>query len=581
MVEFLLKLALVLFYFCQNSIDMKTLLTLLLSALVLTCDAQSVVDPMINTEVKDSIGPEESVPLMSNTSDGGTYVSYFALYNGSYQMRLQLLDSAGNRLFGQMGLLVSNQPQSTAIFRYDLKTDANDNAVIAFQDIRTGGNLHVVVYKIDKQGNFLWGNNGVQLIDPISDEGLAPTIGFTNAQNVIISWNASSSASSWVAVSKLDPAGVTLWPNTLRVIDSTFSKRYTRPTTVPAGADDFSMLYVEQTGFGLGVSNMYANRYDANGIPVWSTPVHVSTKTISFFYFCEAVSDGLDGFFVGFTTSDNNFPAISDVYAQHVDGNGNLWNATGNIACNLANTQRFCNATRFQPGNGFYTLIKTTDVNQNQSGVLIQAFDITGNLLLTPPGVQLIPTQAAYADPFDFAFTSDGIIIGYTEGALQNKVIKAIKCDFVGAFLWLGFPAYMCTQNTPKDDLSCGLFLNNQVVFVWMDGRNDYGIYAQNVSNEGLLGPLSGIAQNDFSENSLQLIPNPATHQSTLTTIAESPLNALVTISDISGKTITTMIWNTEVTKQLELPIAELNQGVYLIEVVTKSTSKTLKLVKQ
>jgi len=41
------------------------------------------------------------------------------------------------------------------------------------------------------------------------------------------------------------------------------------------------------------------------------------------------------------------------------------------------------------------------------------------------------------------------------------------------------------------------------------------------------------------------------------------------------------MIWNTELTKQLELPIAEFNQGVYLIEVVTESTSKTLKLVKQ
>ncbi|MBK6639957.1 MAG: hypothetical protein IPG39_01340 [Bacteroidetes bacterium] len=86
-----------------------------------------------------------------------------------------------------------------------------------------------------------------------------------------------------------------------------------------------------------------------------------------------------------------------------------------------------------------------------------------------------------------------------------------------------------------------------------MDGRNDYGIYAQNVSNEGLLGPLSGIAQNEISENSLQLVPNPASHQTTLISNAESPLNALVTLSDISGKTINSMKWNSAISRELVL----------------------------
>ncbi|MBL0342540.1 MAG: hypothetical protein IPP71_17550 [Bacteroidetes bacterium] len=275
---------------------MRYLLVLLFSLSNLPLNAQWSNNLLSNTEVKDSIGFEESVPLSATTSTGKTYISYFAQYNGNYQMRLQLLDSSGNKLFGQAGLLVSNNPQSTAIFRYDLKTDANDNAIIAFQDIRSGGALNIVTYKIDEQGNFLWGSNGILLVDPVSTEGLGPKIGFTNAGNVIIAWNASSSNSSWVALQKLTSTGTLTWANTLRVIDSSFIKKYTRPTLIPVDTDDFALLYVEQTGFGLGVSNMYAQRYNAFGGSVWSTPVHVSTKTISFFYFCEAISDGAGGF---------------------------------------------------------------------------------------------------------------------------------------------------------------------------------------------------------------------------------------------------------------------------------------------
>jgi hypothetical protein len=557
---------------------MKYIFTLSVIFLTTFCQAQWVTNPLINTEVKDSLGPEESVPLQATTSDGSTYIAYFALYNGSYQMRLQLLDDSGVKQFGPLGLLVSNQPQSTAVFRYDLKTDANDNAILAFQDIRTGGNLHVVVYKIDKLGNFMWGNNGIQLIDPASDQGLSPTIGFTNSQNVIISWNASSSSNSWVAVSKLSPAGSLLWANPIQIIDPAGVKKYTRPTTVPAGTDDFSMLYVEQTGFGLGVSNMYANRFDSNGSAVWANPVHVSTKTISFFFFCKAVSDGMDGFFVGFSTSDNNFPSISDVYAQHVDGNGILWNPAGIIACNLTNTQRFCNATRFDPNSGFYTLIKTTDVNQNQSGVTIQSFDMTGNILLGPPGISLYPTQSSYGDPSDLTITLDGIIVFYTVGTAPFQTIQAMKCDFTGSLMWLGFPALICTNVSGKDDMSSGLFLNNQVVVVWMDNRNDYGIYAQNITNDGQLGPQTGLPETVSETNGFITSPNPFNNSFEVSAADVNVRADKIILKDLEGRILNTINFPV-------LPLSlnpEISSGFYFLEIYSANrTPEVIKIVRQ
>jgi hypothetical protein len=180
--------------------------------------AQWTTNTLLNTEVKDSVGFEESVPLTATTADGRTWISYFSSYGGGYEMRLQLLDTLGNRLLGNNGLLVSNQPQSTALFRYDLKADASGNAIVAFQDIRSNGIMQVVAYKVDQTGNQLWGANGIQLIDPIATDGIAPSIGFTNAGNVLIAWNSSGNNPKWVSLKKLDPAGNVLWPNPLRVI---------------------------------------------------------------------------------------------------------------------------------------------------------------------------------------------------------------------------------------------------------------------------------------------------------------------------------------------------------------------------
>jgi hypothetical protein len=118
----------------------------------------------------------------------------------------------------------------------------------------------------------------------------------------------------------------------------------------------------------------------------------VSTKTTSFFFFVKAMSDGNDGYYTAFNTSDALVPSLNDVYVQHVDANGNLWNATGNSACNAQGINRFfANGHMATNGTGFWVLMKATDGNQSQSGVIIQAFNVQGNTLLTPAGVPMVP----------------------------------------------------------------------------------------------------------------------------------------------------------------------------------------------
>ena len=71
-----------------------------------------------------------------------------------------LLDAAGVALF-PAGLVVSSQPQGTSLVDWDLVHDGAGGCVLAFTDIRAGGDLDTYAYRLDAAGNQLWGANGV------------------------------------------------------------------------------------------------------------------------------------------------------------------------------------------------------------------------------------------------------------------------------------------------------------------------------------------------------------------------------------------------------------------------------------
>ena len=541
----------------------KNLLLLLFISASALVKAQWTNNTFLNTVVRDSIGTGEETPLSASRSDGKTYVSFFEQYNGSYQMRMQLLDSGGNKLWTYAGLIVSSFPQSTALYRYDLKVDQNDNAIVAFQDTRTGGNLNIVAYKIDGSGNFLWGANGIQLIDPVSTEGLGPAIGITNSNNVIIGWAADASPSKWIAFEKISAAGTILWSSQHRIIDSTNVKKYSRPTMTASGSDDFVMLYAQETGTVFPpTSKMYAQHYDTSGTGVWASSVLVSSKAIPFFFFQKAVSDLNGGFYAAFNTSNASFPSQTDVYFQHVDSAGMLWNAVGNIACALPSSQHFTPAARFDAANNsFWILIQVTDISQGMSGVYIQKSDAAGNVLLGANAAQLVGISAAYYNPNDFTITSDGVISIYTVGSnALSQTLAAIKNDFSGALMWGGNPVTICSNVSGKSRLSTGLFLNNQVVAVWSDTRNDYGVYAQNVTNDGLIGIITAAAEIK-NKNTLSVYPNPFENKLTIST-PQFKEPSILKVFSVLGKEIYSQIISSA---NSELITTNFTKGVYFI----------------
>jgi len=92
----------------------------------------------------------------------------------------------------------------------------------------------------------------------------------------------------------------------------------------------------------------------------------------------------------------------------------------------------------------------------------------------------------------------------------------------------------------------------------------------------------TGIKDAKISKGSLNVFPNPANNQISFTNNFATTTTASVRITDIAGRVVKTMDLGKQSagTKTYNVDIAELNKGMYYIELVTESTRSINKFVK-
>ena len=538
---------------------MKNILLLLLMTFSLSASAQFTNDTLGNTVIHELNGSEQSVPLTATTSDGKTYISWFDNSSGQYTLRMQLIDMDGINQWASGGVVVSSFPQNSALFRYDLEVDKEDNAIVAFQDERTG-TLQVVAYKITPFGTSAWGN-GVVLQDSTSD-GLSPRVTVTNANDVIVAWNASLGSSKWVAYSKISAGGQLQW--TKRIWNN---QKYSRAVMLPASTSGFQMLYVQESGSFPGVtSTMYFQRFDSSGTAQWVSPVLVSSKTISFFFFPEIISNLNDGVYIAFNTGNPSNPMMNDVYAQEIDSTGALWSATGTQCANSTTEHKlvggFCtNST----GTEICVALQVLNSSQSNSGISLQRLDNSGNLLLGTNALNIRPISANYYLPVGITDEQNGVMITYVLGGFNSQTISCLLTDYNGLPLWSYDPMISAFLSN-KEDVSCGPYANGQVVIVWQDDRVDGGIYAQNVSANGGFGPQVSVEEFSLVREAM-IFPNPSAYPK-MKVWSDKQTTASIHLENLIGETVSTLTIDLQKGENLlSLPEPSV-AGIYIVRIL-------------
>ena len=467
----------------------------LLALLITACTAATAqwTTPTENTRVSGTGSVEAATPMSAPGPDGSTYITWFEGASG-YRLMMQRLDADGFALWEAGGIVVSDEPQNSALFRFDFTSDNAGNAIVAFQDERSG-NLDVVAYRVAPDGTMLWGN-GIALTTPGST-GLAPVIGVLNDDRVVIAWTTDRSPST--AAYRILPA--TGLPVQADPEEISSVGNCGRPKVVPNSDGGFWIQYAEQQGSFLNPAIMYATRFASDGTPLLNS--QVSTRTISGFYFPAPISDGHDGFYIAFNSGNAANASLTDVYLQRLRDDGSTWTEAGTAVETGATTNRYANNTApalLNDADGLMIAYSRKNTSQSEGGIHVQRFDTAGTALLGANGVNVVASSADLPEPFGTVAAIDGACFGYSTGGFNSETIRAV---IVAGDV---YPIAVASTPSSIDDAVLLPFQGAQAVIVWQDSRFGGSVLAQPI----VVPTTAGITERDGSVVQLVFGDGPA-----------------------------------------------------------------------
>ncbi len=509
-----------------------------------TASAQWTADSTENLQICDLAG-EQVLPKIVPTSDCGCFISWFDQRSGDYCVYLQRLDYQGIPQFPDNGILVSDHPQMTWLVDYSMAVDNEDNAVIAFSDIRSAEeDLDVSVYKISSTGNFLWGPDGISLSDT-SEAGFEPNpvIAVTGENNCIFAWGKQTSE-YFLVMQKLSPDGTRLWGDWgINITDP--EADLSIPVLVPSGEDSVIAMWRRSTGsYPMTVTHLYTDMFDVNGNGIWGdSPVLIyDSGAITPWNNPGMISDGLGGA----VCSWYDAPSLSEfnVWVQHLDIQGNmLYPMNGaQASTNSSDRLHMSPSAGINPATGeTWVFWVETNGNQDQWGLYGQMFDSSGDRQWTDSGLELIPLGNEQIGFVQTSVDEYGIFVSYFINSSATS-FRVFRLNFDGTVIWGPVEISAGSLGGKDDPVSCTGYGGSRI-FSWTDNRIDAGIYAQNLKQDGSMGPFMGIdGESSANGFSLSVSPNPSSGNASIsiTSDATSPY-AVLALYDISGRLVDTL----------------------------------------
>jgi len=546
----------------------KTLFLVLVVLCVSLLYAQWPANPEQNLKLTNS-SFEEVIPKVAYGPDGHVWVSWFSAENGNYNVRVQRFSFNGEPAFPQEGILVSNHTQMSWLTDWDMKVDSQNNAILAFLDVRTG-NQDIYVYKISPDGAFLWGNDGIAVSNDATED-YTPALGVTDQNNVIVTWMTETDTK----LQKIMADGTLALAQPMLFHEEGFS--HTWPQIMPQDNDSFILKYAKDSGpFYAVTRHVFAQKYDSNLNPVWATPTTITNQggISSWTQIFSTATDG-DGGFVICWYEDRDADQMRNVYVQHVLNDGSVAFAANGVQPTVnTSTQHFYPIVAFDQFTGDTWMVwSETDANQNARGLRAQKLDSTGNSVLGENGLEIISLGSQSPMPMKAHVVNSELVAVFTgalNGSAVDTEIKAFKLNTNGQHVWPGEFVSIKTAASNVVHMKATDFMYNQMVFAWEDSRTDpASVYLQNLNFNGSIGIVinptaiqgtvtlnggTGVVSN-VQITIGDLIINPDAQGQYYTELAPGTYTLTATLSGYQTLTVENVIIASEMTTTLDLTL--------------------------
>ena len=287
--------------------------------------------------------------------------------------------------------------------------------------------------------------------------------------------------------------GFLITVNSQRLVTAAWSSNTHENTAICTASGQQSSLQIVSDGAG-GVIiawedtrnvhfDIYAQRIDAHGNVLWkkdgvsicSAPENQNRPRI--------VSDGSGGAIITWHDVRNGI-SNSDIYAQHIDADGNVqWTKDGIPVCAVANAQNSpCIATDGAGG----AIIIWQDFRTNYADLYAQRINKNGESLWAKDGVLVCGTSGAQSAPVVVVDGVGGVIVVWQDFRRTYADIYAQRVDGSGKTAWERSGVALC--NAPGHE-SFPVITGNGAegaIVAWVDTRNgNNDVFAQQVDGNG------------------------------------------------------------------------------------------------
>ncbi len=541
---------------------MKKIIPLLI-VLKLNSFAQFTSNVALNTEVSTQ-NQYISGSISATTNAGKTYIAYF---DGLIDLRVQLLDASGNKMFPATGIsLVSSSAVVSYSDQVDIVSDQQENVFIAFANWANNG--AVTLYKLNTQGTLL---NTVSSLG----NGSEPHMAWLPSGEIMLGWTDASLDTTYLQ--KISSTGSPVWSTPVKV-------PYSCKKIIPLANGNFYMVSYKYLHQVAGYATTFIQLMDANGTALWANPVCCSSNLNSVIsaspVSCELGAN--QEIFIANTYFDSGVSGRR-AYLQCVDVAGNLaWGPSGKVIINnpLLSYQKSVRLLTDPLTQNIFCLVNALANNSSASPkakIYVQKFSSSGNTLFPSNGLQLTDDTK---DPCLFGFERCGTDYVYSYISGIDATICASKFDNAGTIVWANNPLVLNSTSGFKSAVDAQLSIINgtQPIIVFSENRNGYvQVFAQNADCSGFIPNSIDELQNEL--NKASIYPNPVQNELVLSFInaVAKDSNSKLQVFNSTGELVLSQEVKIVVGEnKLKLIVDQLPTGIYYMQL----SSLAFKLVK-
>ncbi|MBN2621137.1 T9SS type A sorting domain-containing protein [candidate division WOR-3 bacterium] len=365
--------------------------------------------PVNGLAVYDGDSDQINANIVSDNA-WGVFYCWDDKRSGDYDIYIQHIDSAGSLLWNPQGIPVCSAQNDQFIM--DVVEDGVGGILVCWLDARSGSDFDLYAQRIDANGTMLWGQ-GIAVCDFAGAQYCTDIISDQH-QGFIAVWQDYRGSSADIYAQRIDSAGNRCWTVTGLPI-CTVTNDQSRPKCIAHGVDNFVISWEDRRS---GDYDIYGQRIDLSGTTYW-TVNGKQMVAIASHQFRHILASSSDSHFVLVWEDSRNGPADINLYAQKYDWQGYpLWGAGGIVIDNGIESQRDVHLARDGLGGLF---ICWSDIRN--ADIFCQHLDSSGAVIwetLVTTGTWL------YHQPRVVVNDSDGVIVQWNGVNNENMYAQSL-----------------------------------------------------------------------------------------------------------------------------------------------------------